>query len=917
MREAYPKLGLTISLIAGGAAILAALSLPLVYFALGYQQLAATLEAEARIYGDTAAVEMAENRRAKAIGQASLKRIVAPPDDTADEMRRIVDPGNRIVVEVGRPLEAPLITRAAALNHADEVFGHIEISRSLRPLLVNTGGIGLLGGMLGIAVFVSLRIFPLRALRLARQEISERVQTEVRLKTSLSMLGATLESTADGILVTDRFGGVVRFNQRYVEMWEIPEQVIASGDHNQALAVVLDQLTEPRPFLDKMRCARDNPMAPAVEIKSEILELKDGQTFELNSRPQWVDEESTGWVWSFHDITERMRAEAMLAGEKRVLQMVVNGALLPEVLGVLTRNIEDQSKKMFCSILTPDKQGAKLLHAPATNLPKTFIEAADRMSTSQLLLAFTDGVKNGDTSALADMENAPPWTPYRELAQSHGLWASRATPIVSSNNLLLGVVASYYREPRPPDPQDLELIGIAANIARIAIERKEAEERLDYLAHYDPLTSLPNRALFRDRLTQALARADRGGRLAALMFLDLDRFKTINDTLGHDIGDLLLKTVAHRLRRCVRDEDTVARLGGDEFTVILEELAGIEDAGIVAKKIIEALAPPFVLDGHEVFVTPSIGITVYPLDSNDLDNLLKNADAAMYRVKEEGRNNYQFYTAEMNARTLERLALENNLRHALERNEFVLYYQPKVDLIKGQIVGMEALMRWIHPTRGIVSPTEFIPLLEETGMIIPVGEWLLRTACRQNNAWQNAGFPHLRMAVNLSARQFQQNDLVHSVSRVLEETGLAADYLELEITESLLMQNPENATDILNKINALGVVRIDIDDFGTGYSSLSYLKRFPISTVKIDASFVHGIPDDLEDVAIVVAVIAMSHSLHLKVIAEGVENEKQLTFLREHNCDELQGYVFSPPLPPAEFEQLLRKNAGIKGQPSQ
>lgn len=436
-------------------------------------------------------------------------------------------------------------------------------------------------------------------------------------------------------------------------------------------------------------------------------------------------------------------------------------------------------------------------------------------------------------------------------------------------------------------------------------ERKRTERAMRHMAHHDALTDLPNRTLFRDRLTHAMAQADRYQQKLAVMFLDLDRFKAINDTLGHNVGDQLLRQAADRLRKCVRECDTVARLGGDEFTVIVEDVGDRDTAAVVAQKIIDAFSQAFHLGGHEVFVTPSVGITLYPDDGEHLDNLLRNADAAMYRAKEYGRNNYQFYTPEMNVRARERLLLENALRRALLREEFVLHYQPRVDLRSGRVIGAEALLRWRHPELGLVPPREFVPILEETGLIIPVGEWVLREACRQNRAWQDLGLPPVRMAVNLSARQFMQRDLAGLVDLVLAETGLDAAYLELEITEQVLLEHTAGNAATLERLRALGV-HIAIDDFGTGYSSLSYLKRLPIHTLKIDQSFVRDITLDSDGAAIVSAIIAMACNLRLNVLAEGVETEAQLSFLRAQGCNEIQGYSFSYPLTAQEFERLLR-----------
>jgi diguanylate cyclase (GGDEF)-like protein/PAS domain S-box-containing protein len=448
--------------------------------------------------------------------------------------------------------------------------------------------------------------------------------------------------------------------------------------------------------------------------------------------------------------------------------------------------------------------------------------------------------------------------------------------------------------------QPVKLRGVMVNIT----DQKQAEERLHHLAHHDGLTDLPNRILFMDRLGQALSRVRWHMRLVAILFLDLDHFKRINDTLGHDVGDLLLKAVAERLSSCVRAGDTVARMGGDEFTIILADVAQAEDVPKVAQKIIDAIAKPFLLAGHELFVTTSMGISLFPDDGQDVQTLLKNADAAMYRAKEQGRNHYQHYSPVMNVRTLERLALESSLRHALERKELLLHYQPRVDLNTGQIICVEALLRWQYPDLGLIPPNQFIHLAEETGLIIPIGEWVLHTACKQNKLWQAMGLLPIRVAVNLSPRQFEEKNFVETIARVLKDTGLDPNYLELELTENLVMKNAESSIATLRQLNAMGI-QISIDDFGTGYSSLSYLRRFPIHSLKIDQSFVRDITTDPDDSVIVTAMIILAHSLKLKVIAEGVETKEQLDFLRSLKCHEMQGYLFSKPLPENEMTRLL------------
>jgi diguanylate cyclase (GGDEF)-like protein len=457
-------------------------------------------------------------------------------------------------------------------------------------------------------------------------------------------------------------------------------------------------------------------------------------------------------------------------------------------------------------------------------------------------------------------------------------------------------------------PQEISLTAIDGGgvviVVRDVTERTYAEEQIKHLAYHDALTGLPNRLLFKDRLTVALSHAQREHTRLAVLFLDLDRFKVINDSLGHNIGDQLLQAVAARVQSCVRESDTVARLGGDEFTIMIPSLVRSEDAAPVAQKILEAVRYPFHLDGREFYITTSIGISLYPEDGMDAETLIKNADTAMYQAKEQGRDNYQLFNAYINAKALQRIALEHGLRRALLNDEMKVHYQPIFDFRAGKIVGMEALLRWTHPDMGPIPPSVFIPLAESTGLMSPIGQWVLRTACRQAKEWHDQGFRNLSLAVNLSVTQLQQPDLVARVKEVLEETGLPPRLLELEITESSAMQSPEASVRTLYDLKKLGI-RISLDDFGTGHSSLSYLKRFPIDTLKIDQSFVRDINSDPDTAAIVTAIIAMAHSLRLKVIAEGVEFSEQASFLKHYSCDQMQGYLIKAPVGAEEFFELI------------
>ena len=452
----------------------------------------------------------------------------------------------------------------------------------------------------------------------------------------------------------------------------------------------------------------------------------------------------------------------------------------------------------------------------------------------------------------------------------------------------------------------LLVLGIMLSL-RILRQRKRAEDRVNHMAFHDELTSLPNRLMLSQRLDQALSRHRRTGTQLAILFMDLDRFKVINDSLGHEIGDVLLRQVADRLRAQSREGDTVARVGGDEFVVLIENPETPTDISARAQRLVEQLSAPYVLGDKDCHVSVSIGISVFPADGSDSQALLKAADMAMYRAKDTGRDNYLFYSRSMNVHTVERLALESDLRHALERNEFLLHYQPKVEIATGLITGVEALLRWNHPLRGLVSPMEFIPLAEETGLIVPIGEWVLATACARTKAWQDQGLSKLDVAVNLSARQFADPMLLPKLTRIIRASGLDPSSLELEITESLVMSHGAGAVAVLQKLKSVGV-RIAIDDFGTGYSSLAYLKRFPIDTIKVDRSFIRDIPADSDDKKITRAIIAMAHSLRLKVVAEGVETADQLKFLRSHCCDAVQGYFLHRPLPEAEVAGVLEFN---------
>lgn len=439
---------------------------------------------------------------------------------------------------------------------------------------------------------------------------------------------------------------------------------------------------------------------------------------------------------------------------------------------------------------------------------------------------------------------------------------------------------------------------------------KQIEQRLEFLAHHDVLTALPNRGLLQERVREALVRAHRHGALVAMLYIDLDRFKNVNDSLGHTIGDQLLKAVGERLTACVRECDTVARIGGDEFAIVLEEIMEVRNAARVAQKLINVLARPYAVADLELFSSASIGISCYPADGADAETLLKHADAALYRAKERGRNSYEFFSSEMTVRAVETLVMVNDLRQAAERDEFVLHYQPVIHLESKRVTRVEALIRWQHPRLGMILPNDFVRLAEETGLIGAITEWVLKEACKQAKRWQDAGVPACKIAVNLSARQLRGRDIAERIAAILAETGLEARWLELELTESVMMHDPKASQILLQELHDMGI-GIAIDDFGVGYSSLSYLKRFPIDNLKIDKSFIDDIPTAPDDCAITQTIIAMAKSLKLVVIAEGVENEAQHAFLKASGCAEAQGYLFSKPLRAVELEPWLRRRGVV------
>jgi diguanylate cyclase (GGDEF)-like protein/PAS domain S-box-containing protein len=679
------------------------------------------------------------------------------------------------------------------------------------------------------------------------RDMRERKRAEREARRAVTLLHSTLDSTADGILVTDDRGHILTYNQRFVDMWRIPQDIIDTADERLVRSTVIDQVSQPVEYEQTIATLYAQPEAESFEL----LEFRDGRRFERYSIGRTIEGIAKVRVWSFRDVTARFAAEAALRESEVRYRLLFE----QNAAGVYVTNV--QGEIVDCNSTFANLVGAKRNDLVGKSVGDLYER---RMERDELASMLQDaGMLNGVEIELRRFDGAR-------------VWALQNLALVGQGENAM----------------------IHATVVDIS-DRKRAEEQIEFHAYHDVLTHLPNRRLFTDRLALGINRARRSGRSLAVMFIDLDHFKSVNDTLGHTAGDELLLEMSQRLRDCIREDDTVARLGGDEFTIILAELRHPEDAAQVAQKILETVQVPMTISGMPIEVSASIGIALYPVDGFDVETLLRNADSAMYRAKESGRNNYQLCTEQMKTRALERLSLETRLRKAMQLNQLILHYQPQVSLTTGRIIGVEALVRWNDPERGLIEPLAFIPMAEESRLIFPIGEWVLHNACVQAREWRDCGLPPMRMAVNLSARQFQSYDLADLVRRTIADARIDPAVLDLEITESTAMQNAELSIEVLRSLCDIGVA-ISIDDFGTGYSSLNYLKRFPINAVKVDRAFVNGVATNESDGAIVSAVIAIARTLRLRVVAEGVETEDQYAFLQRRQCDEAQGFYFSRPV---------------------
>ena len=611
-----------------------------------------------------------------------------------------------------------------------------------------------------------------------------------------------------------------------------------------------------------------------------------------------------GVVFNCRDVSERKRAEALLAGQAHVLDLIARDAPLMETLTVLARVIETEASGARCAVLLLGEDGETLTVAAAPSLIDVGLHEADGLVVGADAGSSGTAVHRRQPVIVADVAGDPLWRESRSVALARGIRAAWSVPIIAADaDQVLGTLTVYFDEPRRPAAADMRLLELAAHLADIAIERSQAQARLAHQAAHDALTGLPNRVFFLDRAAVALARTQRSRSSVAVLFLDLDRFKFINDSLGHDAGDRLLFALARRLQEVIRPGDTVARFGGDEFTILCENIADEAHALAIAERVSQVATAPFALGEAEVFVTMSIGIALASGSRLRPEALVENADAAMYRAKARGGNRREVFDQAMRARAKRRLAMHSSLHRAVERGEFRVLYQPIVALDSGRPVGAEALVRWEHPDRGLIDPGEFIALAEETGLIVPIGTQVLREACRQAQRWRASGQP-LCIKVNLSARQFVHPALVGHVAEILDETGVDPAAVFLEITETVLMEDVESTSAALRELKHLGV-GLTVDDFGTGYSSLTYLKRFPVDELKVDQAFVAGLLSDPEDSAIVAAVVNLAHTLGLAAVAEGVENAEQVAQLCRLGCDIGQGYHFGRPVPAEAFSERL------------
>jgi diguanylate cyclase (GGDEF)-like protein/PAS domain S-box-containing protein len=688
-----------------------------------------------------------------------------------------------------------------------------------------------------------------------KRDITSRKRAEKELAFKNALLQAQAETTIDGILCIDDKDRVILSNQRFAAMWGVPGEIVATGDDRALLQHVVSQITCPEEFLGRVKYLYEH----REERSKDEIQLNDGRVFDRYSSALLDPHgEYLGRIWYFRDITEKIKEEKRSQLWARVLDQSAEGIFIcdPQQHIVLVNRAFEQ----LTGYSADEALGKtpRLLHSGRQE--KTFYEEMWKRLTST-------GVWRGE------------------------IWNRRKTGEFFAEWLSISAVCDR-------DGRVTQYVGVFSDITA----RKQDQEQIVHLAQYDALTDLPNRALLLDRLNQMIKAAGRSNSKVAVIFIDLDRFKDVNDSLGHDAGDDLLRTLAWRLSKSVRSQDTVARMGGDEFVVAIQGLTDARDSVVIAQKLLSRLIQPVTVNTYELTVTASLGISVYPEDARDGQELIRNADAAMYQAKNAGRNAFRFYTSDLNKRALEMLSTENALRRAIDRHEFVLHYQPQIRISTGRVIGAEALIRWNHPESGLLYPGKFIPIAEERGLIVPIGSWVIEEASRQAALWQRSGRVSVPIAVNVSAVQFRQKDFIEQLDNTVRRHGITPAHLELELTESIVMRDAEATIEILNRLHEIGF-QLSIDDFGTGYSSLNYLRRFPVDKIKIDQTFVA----DESAKGIVTAIIGLARNLNLKVIAEGVQTTAQLEMLRAQGCDEIQGFLIGHAVEPGEFERVAAK----------
>lgn len=686
------------------------------------------------------------------------------------------------------------------------------------------------------------------------------LEKNVELEKSLSLLRATLESTADGIMMVNGHGQVVDWNQKFVEMWRIPSHMLESGTESIGFEYILEQVSNPATVIADVEFLYKNPN---WQGELPIIHFKDGRVFERFTQPQQIGSEIVGRVYSFRDVTQKMMADDELRIRERAIEASTLGVAIIDIskpeLPIIYVN---RAFERITGHSEKDAIGKELsyLHGNGT----------DHVNHKRITLAVRELREE-----TVELES------FRKSGEV--FWCEMSVAPVSDS---FGKVKHY------------------VCILNDVTQRREMERQLLKQATHDSLTQLPNRVLFMDRVEQAILRAKKKKKMFAFLFLDLDRFKMINDTLGHTIGDKLLQVISNRLLIATNDFDTVARIGGDEFVILLQDIGSEDQAQQMAEEVLQSVEKPTQIGQHSLRVTGSIGISFYPKDGIDYESLMKNADLSMYHAKDNGRNNFRIFDEEMNRHVINRMQLDTALRDSLQKNEFYLVYQPLMDLKSNTIVGFEALIRWESHILGAVSPVDFIGMAEENGLIVEIGRWVLQEACTQLMRWHDQGLNQLSVAVNISGRQFRQTRLPDTVREILDNTGLSAKFLELELTESLLVDDVEHAVETMYQLKDMGV-RLVIDDFGTGYSSLSYLKQFPVDKLKIDRSFITELVNEDSDAAIARAIINLGHSLNLEVLAEGIETELQRDFIIRHGCDYAQGYFYKPPKKPDDLKEFL------------